>query len=80
MPELVNLTTVSRPTVDEVGEAQIAAAVVSVNDDVVAVALFASVTRTVIACDCGALVGVPVMAPVVELMLRPSGSVPDAMA
>jgi hypothetical protein len=49
MPELVNLTTVSTPTVVEVGEAQIAAAVVSVNVDVIAVAVFASVTRTVIA-------------------------------
>ncbi len=54
-------------------------ATVMVNELVVAVAVLLSVTRTVMAADVAA-VGVPVIAPVDELIVNPAGRVPDAMA
>ena len=57
----------------------LAALTVMVKELVVAVALLLSVTRTVMA-EVPAADGVPVMAPVDELMPRPAGRVPVAMA
>jgi hypothetical protein len=54
----------------------VAALVSNVKDDDVAVAPFASVTRTVIACDCGSPVAVPEITPADE-SVKPLGNVPD---
>ena len=74
----MNFRTVSSPTTEEVG-LHVLAEIVRVNDDVVALAPFASCAFTVMERDCGAAVGVPEIVPVEELMLSPSGKVPDAM-
>ena len=50
-----------------------------VKEDVVAVAVLLSVTRIAIDCEPG-VVGVPEIAPVEELRVRPPGRVPEASA
>jgi hypothetical protein len=51
----------------------------NVKDDDIEVAPFASVTRTVIACDCGASVAVPEITPADD-KARPAGKAPVAIA
>ena len=67
------------PPTTVVAVVHVDALVSNVKDDVVAVAPFASVTRTVIACDCGASVAVPEITPADD-KVRPAGNVPDVMA
>jgi hypothetical protein len=51
----------------------------NVKDDDIEVAPFASVTRTVIACDCGESVAVPEITPADD-KARPPGRAPVAIA
>ena len=67
------------PPTTVVAVAHVDALVSNVKDVVVAVAPFASVTRTVIACDCGASVAVPEITPADD-KARPSGRAPVAIA
>ena len=67
------------PPTTVVAVVHVVASVSNVKDDVVEVAPLASVTRTVIACDCGASVAVPEITPEVD-KVRPLGNVPEAMA